>query len=194
MKNKGKKIWSFVIAAVIVIAGAVYGIDLTMDKATDDSGIGTASQSLQTEQESGQSGGSVSAKEPDRNQQAKPAKDDQNQQEKPSQASQGSEKQAQNAKNIQAARAGTLNFRSESLLEEHFEKHGIEMGFSSEQEYLKAARLVVADSESLHKLEAEDGDDVYYLEASNEFVIVSTDGYLRTYFYPNDGIDYFNRQ
>ena len=44
------------------------------------------------------------------------------------------------------------------------------------------------------KIEEEDGDDVYYIESTNEFVVVSKDGYLRTYFYPSDGLDYFNRQ
>ncbi len=43
-------------------------------------------------------------------------------------------------------------------------------------------------------LDKEDGDDVYYLESTNEFVIVSTDGYIRTYFYPSNGKDYFDRQ
>ena len=88
----------------------------------------------------------------------------------------------------------TLTFRSDSLREEHFEKHGIEMGFASAKEYEKAAAAVVADSRALHKLEKEDGDDVYYLKDTNEFVIVSTDGYIRTYFYPIDGIEYFERQ
>ena len=88
----------------------------------------------------------------------------------------------------------TLTFRSDSLREEHFEKHGIEMGFASAKEYEKAAAAVVADSRALHKLEKEDGDDVYYIEETNEFVIVSTDGYIRTYFYPRDGIEYFERQ
>ena len=53
---------------------------------------------------------------------------------------------------------------------------------------------MIAASEVLHKIEAEDGDDVYYLESTNEFVIVSTDGYIRTYFKPEDGIEYYNRQ
>lgn len=88
----------------------------------------------------------------------------------------------------------TLTFRSDSLREEHFEKHGIEMGFASAKEYEKAAAAVVSDSRALHKLEKEDGDDVYYLKDTNEFVIVSTDGYIRTYFYPRDGIEYFERQ
>ena len=88
----------------------------------------------------------------------------------------------------------TLTFRSDSLREEHFEKHGIEMGFASAKEYEKAAAAVVSDNRALHKLEKEDGDDVYYLKDTNEFVIVSTDGYIRTYFYPIDGIEYFERQ
>lgn len=85
-------------------------------------------------------------------------------------------------------------FRSEKLLNQHFEKHGIEMGFATAEEYLAAANKVILSPEVLHKKEAEDNDDVYYLEKSNEFVVVSTDGYIRTYFLPEDGIRYYNRQ
>lgn len=87
-----------------------------------------------------------------------------------------------------------LTFRYDDYLQEHYEKHGIDMGFASPEDYLDAANTVVYNPSSLHKIEAEDGDDVYYLEITNEFVVVSTDGYIRTYFCPNDGIDYFNRQ
>ena len=87
-----------------------------------------------------------------------------------------------------------LTFKNEELKNQHFEKHGREMGFASADEYEVAAAAVVNNPQSLHKIEAEDGDDVYYLEATNEFVIVSTRGYIRTYYYPRDGIDYFNRQ
>lgn len=85
-------------------------------------------------------------------------------------------------------------FRNAKLLEEHYQKHGIEMGFASAEEYQAAASAVVINENSLHKLEAEDGDDVYYLEATNDFVIVSTDGYIRTYFRPDSGINYYNKQ
>lgn len=46
----------------------------------------------------------------------------------------------------------------------------------------------------LYKTEKEDGDDVYYKEDTNEFVVVSTDGYIRTYFNPDSGKKYFDRQ
>lgn len=85
-------------------------------------------------------------------------------------------------------------FRNQKLLNSHYEKHGKDMGFSSAKEYEKAASAVVTNPKALHKTEAEDGDDVYYVESTNEFVIVSTDGYIRTYFNPDAGIAYYNRQ
>lgn len=85
-------------------------------------------------------------------------------------------------------------FRNSELLEEHYEKHGIEMGFASANEYEKAAAAVINAPGVLHKYEKEDNDDVYYLESTNEFVIVSTDGYIRTYFKPDSGKDYFDKQ
>ncbi len=87
-----------------------------------------------------------------------------------------------------------LRFRNKKLLDQHYEKHGREMGFSSPEEYEKAAAKVPANENALHKIEAEDGDDVYYVEESNEFAVVSTDGYIRTYFEPNSGKKYFDRQ
>lgn len=88
----------------------------------------------------------------------------------------------------------TYTFRNQKLLNSHYEKHGKDMGFSSAKEYEKAASAVVTNPKALHKTEAEDGDDVYYVESTNEFVIVSTDGYIRTYFNPDAGIAYYNRQ
>ena len=85
-------------------------------------------------------------------------------------------------------------FRNNKLLEEHFQKHGIEMGFATKEEYQKAASDVANDPEALHKLEKDDGDDVYYKEDTNEFVVVSTDGFIRTYFCPDSGKKYYDKQ
>lgn len=85
-------------------------------------------------------------------------------------------------------------FRSKKLLEQHYEKHGKEMGFKNSDAYRKAASDVINNPDALHKTEAEDGDFVYYVEATNEFVILSTDGYIRTYFYPDAGKKYYDRQ
>lgn len=84
-------------------------------------------------------------------------------------------------------------FKSEEKLESHFEKHGVEMGFSTKEEYLEAANKLIANPNAMHKTESEDGDDIYYLEATDEIAFVSTDGYLRTYFICS-GKDYYDRQ
>ena len=85
-------------------------------------------------------------------------------------------------------------FRNANLLNQHYEKHGIEMGFDSAADYEKAAAAVINNPNALHKIEAEDGDYVFYVEATNEFVIVSTDGYIRTYFLPSGGKKYYDKQ
>lgn len=95
---------------------------------------------------------------------------------------------------VEEVTVAEITFRSQKLLNQHYEKHGIEMGFASAEEYELAAYKVVIHPDALHKIEAEDGDDVYYLEETNEFVVVSQDGYIRTYFNPDAGIDYYNRQ
>lgn len=85
-------------------------------------------------------------------------------------------------------------FRNKKLLNQHYEKHGIEMGFASAEDYEKAASDVVNNPNALTKKEAEDNDDVYYVEATNEFVVVSTRGFIRTYFKPNNGKKYYDKQ
>ena len=85
-------------------------------------------------------------------------------------------------------------FRSERLLSDHFNKHGIEMGFDSMEDYERAASDAANNPEALHKLEKDDGDDVYYIEETNEFVVISTDGFIRTYFCPDSGKRYFDKQ
>ena len=96
----------------------------------------------------------------------------------------------QTTDNVQEA----VLFRNQKLLREHYEKHGKEMGYHSEEEYLAGANAVINDSSSLHKQEKENGDDIYYRESENRLVIVSTDGYIRTYFRPEDGIRYYEKK
>lgn len=88
----------------------------------------------------------------------------------------------------------TYTFRNQKLLDQHFEKHGIEMGFATAEEYEAAASAVINNPDALSKKEKEDNDFVYYVEETNEFVILSTDGYIRTYFLPSAGKAYYDRQ
>lgn len=89
-------------------------------------------------------------------------------------------------------------FRTEKLRDDHFSKHGVEfsVGFDYEtaEDYEKGASDVINNPDALYKTEAEDGDGIYYIEESNEFVVLSTDGYIRTYFRPGGRKAYFDRQ
>ena len=88
----------------------------------------------------------------------------------------------------------TYRFRNQNLLDQHYNKHGREMGFKSAAAYEAAASDVINNPNALHKTEKEDGDHVYYIKSTNEFVVLSTDGYIRTYYQPSGGLDYFNKQ
>ena len=83
-------------------------------------------------------------------------------------------------------------FRSSKLLTSHFEKHGREVGAKDEMQYVDKANAVISNPDALYKTEAEDGDGVYFLQATGEIVFLSTDGYIRTYYIAD--YDYFNRQ
>lgn len=101
---------------------------------------------------------------------------------------------ADSNKSIDSTETKYYTFRNESTLESHYEKHGNEFSYNNTNEYQDGANAVINNPNSLHKLEAEDGDDIYYLEETNEFVVVSTDGFIRTYFKPDKGKAYYDKQ
>ncbi len=90
-----------------------------------------------------------------------------------------------------------LQFRSQDRFEEHFEKHVIkqqEFGDISKEEYLRLAQELM-DNPSEDVLTKQDGEDtLYYDPQTNSFGVKSGDGYIRTFFKPSDGIQYFERQ
>lgn len=88
----------------------------------------------------------------------------------------------------------TYYFRNDELLTSHFQKHGNEFSYNTKEEYEAGASAVINNPKALHKKESKDGDDVYYVEDTNEFVVLSTDGYIRTYFKPSGGKSYYDRK
>lgn len=85
-----------------------------------------------------------------------------------------------------------LHFKNEERLLEHFEKHNEDFGYASAEEYEAGANAVIHNPKALSKLEKEDGDYVYFLESTGEFVVVSPKKVIRTYYLADR--DYFNRQ
>lgn len=92
----------------------------------------------------------------------------------------------------QTEQASSLTFRNEDRLESHYLKHGIDMGYDSADDYQAGANAVISNPDALHKTQTEDGDDVYFLKKTGEFVVVSQQGYIRTYFIADE--DYYDRQ
>lgn len=94
---------------------------------------------------------------------------------------------------LQNVSSGGYSFRTQKLFDDHYKKHGDEFGSITKEEYLSGANALIANKNALQKTE-DDGDKLFYLENSNEFAVLSSDGYIRTYFRPDSGIDYWNRQ
>ena len=86
-------------------------------------------------------------------------------------------------------------FRNKQRYDEHYEKHGAEFGDITKEQYLELANELINSSSDrvLHKY-SEDGDYMYFDQDTGHFLVLSEDGYIRTFFIPSAGIKYWNRQ
>ncbi|UCB56616.1 MAG: hypothetical protein JSV30_05245 [Candidatus Omnitrophota bacterium] len=85
-------------------------------------------------------------------------------------------------------------FATEERLIEHFRKHGAEFGYKHPNEYLWGAQKLISAGEGVLTHSRSDGDKLFYHPGSNEFAVLSARGYIRTYFKPNSGYQYWQRQ
>lgn len=93
-------------------------------------------------------------------------------------------------------------FRSEEQWEEHYDKHVIDQeefvddfGEITMEQYLMLAQwLMDFTGDDVQMKMEEDGDYLYYDAENNFFGVMSKDGYIRTFFRPSAGQDYFDRQ
>ncbi len=89
-----------------------------------------------------------------------------------------------------------IGFRDPSHLAEHFQKHGAEFGGIGANEYLRAAQTLrdrPAGGDVLESVRA-DGVVTRFDRASGAFLAFDRDLVIRTFFRPNDGERYFQRQ
>ena len=75
----------------------------------------------------------------------------------------------------------------------HFYSHGYDMGYTWITDYSQAAvDFIQSNSDTMMSFNSEDGTTYLYDPETNEFAMLSSDGKIITYFYPDRGIDYFN--
>ncbi len=196
MRRKPSKSYStgmivllFLCAMYIVVYPAFQKQESAQNESSESGIVDTFSDSEETSENDVTDGVSVSDDEDDAVTQAIQAIEEKSENE----VSGSDLSQADSSEDGTQADAVYYEFRDDGKFQGHYEKHGIEMGFSSPEEYLAAANALINNPEALHKYEEEDGDDVYFLESTNEIAFVSADGYIRTYFICS-GKDYFDRQ
>lgn len=91
--------------------------------------------------------------------------------------------------------AGGQGFRTEHLLRDHFEKYGHEFGAISPQQYLRLAQQLRDSRAGGNILESKRPDGLIRFDRKRGyFGVYDTDGTVRTFFIPPDGVRYFERQ
>ena len=92
--------------------------------------------------------------------------------------------------------ADNRGFRTRHLLDEHFAKHGADFGSVTQDEYLKMAQQLRDARPGKFILESKrkTGGGAKFDTRNNAFVAFDEDGTIRTFFVPNDGVRYFERQ
>lgn len=89
-------------------------------------------------------------------------------------------------------------FRSRAQLDEHYAKHGAEFGRISEQEYLRLAQELrdtpASPGGPILEARRHDGEFSRFDRRHGFFGAYNPDGTIRTFFIPNDGERYFQRQ
>jgi pyocin large subunit-like protein len=101
---------------------------------------------------------------------------------------------------VQASRAHAfphrIGFKSRDRLEEHYAKHGRELGATSADDYLARAQALRDAPLSADVLEIERPDGVItrFDRTDGAFVAFEIDGVIRTFFKPNTGETYFRHQ
>lgn len=89
-----------------------------------------------------------------------------------------------------------VGFRDRERLLEHFRKHGREFGVRKPDEYLRLAQVLRdrPKDENVLVFVRNDAVTCKFDRGSGAFVAYNSDGTLRTFFRPNDGEAYFERQ
>ena len=102
----------------------------------------------------------------------------------------------ENTATIKVKTSSSRQFVSEQRFQKHYDKHLSEFGEISKGRYLEKANAL-ADaplSEDIVQLVRSDGSIAKYCYSTNEFVVVTADGNIRTYFKPETKEAYWDEE
>jgi pyocin large subunit-like protein len=88
-------------------------------------------------------------------------------------------------------------FETPADLTDHFDKHRGEFGALTEADYAALAEAFCCGSLGAHTEEhvrTTDGAILRYNRVTNEFGVLGSDGYIKTYFKPSAGRGYYQRK
>lgn len=84
-------------------------------------------------------------------------------------------------------------FSSQEALEKHYQKHLGEFGSITREEYLQLANEFASAplSDDVEQIERSDGSISKYRFSTNDFLVITEDGSIRTFFKPKNAKDYW---
>ena len=86
-----------------------------------------------------------------------------------------------------------IEFETPESMQKHYVKHGEEYGDISIESYLSLANELanMPVSDDVEKIVRSDGSTAIYRFSTNDFLVVTKDGSIRTFFKPKNGKEYW---
>ena len=108
----------------------------------------------------------------------------------------GSSKNSRRGKRARSIGYAWAKDFNRSKLNQHFEKHGVEMNSPTKESYVAHAVSFCnyVDRKNCISFIDKKGSTYKYNKVTNTLAIVTKDGYVITYFKPKDGIKYYNKE
>ena len=100
----------------------------------------------------------------------------------------------QSTRDEQQADEGQLYWGNLGTLQDHFQRHGADFLAKDPEDYARQARMLYINRGQYQMKEDADGTLRIYDAATNTFGAYNADGTTKTYFKPDNGQAYFDRQ
>lgn len=89
-----------------------------------------------------------------------------------------------------------VRFETPEKMQKHYDKHIDKYGNISISEYIALANELVnaKDTDDIERIVRSDESTAIYRFSTNDFLVITKDGYIRTFFKPDDGEAYWREE